>query len=211
MNDVDFSSVRKSASASCVNVKNPVTVTHTYADDIESLFYVFIWLLVLQDGPLGHESDAAHENTFLSAWSEEAAKNFHTARSSKYTFLVSKRSRLQSQISPYFSDLVPLAESWRQLLGSYVHQEGLVPFDVVLKLLDDFLAKMPDESDAKINLTLHELAEQQRRVHSRTKATDTDSEDDTGTTLETPRKRGLREEVRSMGNPPYPVKRFKAQ
>lgn len=61
-----------------------------YADDIESLFYVFIWILVLHDGPLCREREGiTHENTLLSFWSEEASTNFETARFVKFTFLVS--------------------------------------------------------------------------------------------------------------------------
>lgn len=134
---------------------------HTYVDDIESLFYIFIWILVLYDGPLSHEQEgAAHENTLLSFWSKEASTNFKTARFTKFTFLVSKRSELKSQILPYFSDLLPLAELWCTLIGSYVHKEDLVPFDRVLKLLDNFLLKMPDEKPPEMTITLCGLAEQ---------------------------------------------------
>jgi hypothetical protein len=30
-------------------------VKYTHADDIESLFYIFVWILILYDGPLGRE------------------------------------------------------------------------------------------------------------------------------------------------------------
>ena len=76
-------------------------IKHTYADNIESLFYVFIWIIVLYDGPLGREREGVgHENTLLLFWSEAASKNLETAKFAKFTFLVSKRSDCHDRFLP---------------------------------------------------------------------------------------------------------------
>ena len=208
---MDSSPIRKSASHMHVNLESPIVIKHTYADDIKSLFYVFIWILVLYDGPLGCEHEGiGHENTLLSFWSEAASKNLEMAKFAKFTFLVSKRSNLHTQISLYFADLLPLAESWCTLLGHYVHKEAPVPFDEVFKIFDDFLEKMPDsEKPLMMTSTLHKIVGQHElssalpsRPVAKTSAIDTKH-----TNMYSKR---LRDEVRSMGNPPVPTKRFKA-
>jgi len=209
---IEASPARKSASCTHVNLQSPVMIRHTYADNIESLFYIFIWILVLYDGPLGHKHEGiGHENTLLSFWSEEASKNLETAKFTKFTFLVSKRSNLNTQIAPYFADLLPLAESWHALLGQYVHKEASVPFDEVLQILDDFLSKMPDSEKPPVMVNmLHKIVEQHSLLNSvlpsrpatKTDATNIDH------TIMYPSK-CLYDEVRSMGNPHVPIKCFK--
>ncbi|KIN93286.1 hypothetical protein M404DRAFT_36223 [Pisolithus tinctorius Marx 270] len=111
--------IRKSASLTCVFIDHPTTIHHTFADDIESLFYIFIWILILYDGPLGHErQDISHEKTLLGLWSEKVAKDLKIARCAKFTFLNDPSElRLDSEVSQYFQDLIPLANKWCILLG----------------------------------------------------------------------------------------------
>ena len=45
----------KTLSNMCVFLDDNVTVKHLHADDVESLFYVLVWIMVLYDGLLGHE------------------------------------------------------------------------------------------------------------------------------------------------------------
>ncbi|KAI6019709.1 hypothetical protein F5J12DRAFT_780815 [Pisolithus orientalis] len=101
----------KSASLTCVFIDHPTTIHHTFADDIKSLFYIFIWILILYDGPLGHEhQDISHERTLLGLWSEKVAEDLKIARCTKFTFLNDpSKSRLDSEVSQYFQDLIPLA------------------------------------------------------------------------------------------------------
>jgi hypothetical protein len=43
-----------------------------HADDIESLFYVFVWIMILYDGPLGRErADVNPKGTVLGRWSDD--------------------------------------------------------------------------------------------------------------------------------------------
>ncbi|KAF9218727.1 hypothetical protein BS17DRAFT_770497 [Gyrodon lividus] len=89
-------SICKSASLTHMFINEPIEVKHTYVDDIEALFYVFIWILVLHDGPLGHECQVSHEDTMLGSWRKEAANNLNTAKNAKFTFLIANTSDLSS-------------------------------------------------------------------------------------------------------------------
>ena len=168
LHPIEASPAQKRVSCMHVNIQSPVTIRHTYADDIESLFYIFIWIPVLYDGPLGCKCKGiGHENTLLSFWSEEASKNIETAKFAKFMFLILKWSNLNTQIAPYFTDLLPLAESWHMLLGQYVHKENSMPFDKVLQILDDFLSKMPDSKKPAVMVnTLHQIVKQHSLLNS---------------------------------------------
>ena len=185
-------------------------IKHTYADDIESLFYIFIWILVLYDGPLGHEcKGTGHKNMLLSFWSEEASRNLKIAQSAKFMFLIVKWSKLDIQIVPYFTDLLPLAESWYMLLGEYVHMEVKVPFDRVLKIFDDFLVTMHSEKPPAIVNTMHRIVEQHSLLNSTFSSHPANKTDD-NSKHNTMYLKCLRDEVSSMGNPPVHTKHFKA-
>ncbi|KIM57294.1 hypothetical protein SCLCIDRAFT_85527, partial [Scleroderma citrinum Foug A] len=64
-------------------------VQHELVDDMESLFYVLVWNMVLYDGPLGWErQDFDFNSSILGQWSECAIQNLESARNSKVTFIV---------------------------------------------------------------------------------------------------------------------------
>ncbi|KAI5986703.1 hypothetical protein F5J12DRAFT_787214 [Pisolithus orientalis] len=116
-------------------------------NDIESLFYIFIWILILYDGPLDHEcQDISHEKTLLGLWSEKAAKDLKITRCAKFTFLNDlSKLRLDSKVSQYFQDLIPLANKWHILLGQSLLSGTAVQFSDVISLFDHFLASIPYE------------------------------------------------------------------
>ena len=202
----------KSASCTRVNLESPIVIKHTYTDDIESLFYIFIWILVLYDGPLGREHEGVeHNDTLLPFWSEEVSKNLAAAKCTKFMFLISKRSKLDAQISPYFADSFPLAELWHMLLGHYVHKEALVPFDEVLKIFNDFLATMLDSKKPLVMAnTLHEIVKQHSALNSILPSCPTTNIDATDSKHTILHLKHLHDEVRSMDNPCTPTKCFKA-
>jgi len=127
-------------------------VRHVPADDAESLFYVLIWILVLYDGPLGWERQNFNfESSILSWWSEGAIQNLESMRNSKVTFIVNpKPTVLSKYVSPYFSDLVPLAEQWRQIFRHAFNNEQLISFDSLLEVTNKFLGTMLPEDPLEI-------------------------------------------------------------
>ena len=71
------------------NKENDLMVRHELVDDMESLFYVLVWNVVLYDGPLGREQqDFNFESSILRQWSECVIQNLKSARNSKVTFIV---------------------------------------------------------------------------------------------------------------------------
>ncbi|KAI6002439.1 hypothetical protein F5J12DRAFT_948084 [Pisolithus orientalis] len=137
-------SIQKSASLTHIFIDHPTTIHHTFADNIKSLFYIFIWILILYDGPLGHEcQDISHEKTLLGLWSEKVAEDLKITRCAKFTFLNDpSKSRLDSEVSQYFQDLIPLANEWHVLLGQSLLSGTAVQFSDTISLLDCFLASM---------------------------------------------------------------------
>ena len=91
------------------------SVQHVPTDDIESLFYVMVWILILYDGLLGHERENFNfKLSMLSQWTEIAIENLKVARNSKIAFIGNPKpsKELSKHISPYFRDLLPLTEKW---------------------------------------------------------------------------------------------------
>ncbi|KAI5981390.1 hypothetical protein F5J12DRAFT_900839 [Pisolithus orientalis] len=161
-------SIWKSASLACVFINHPTTIHHTFADDIKSLFYVFIWILILYDGPLGHEhQDISHEKTLLGLWSEKAAKDLKIARCAKFTFLNDlSKSRLDSEVSQYFQDLIPLANEWCVLLGWSLLSGTAVQFSNIISFFDHFLASMPYEKPLEMMNAFQQIITQHKVLNS---------------------------------------------
>ena len=96
---------------------------------------------------------------------------------------------LNNIITPYCRDLVPLIHQWHQLHREALLSQTLVQISDVAKILDTFITGMPDvEQPAEMPSTLKYLIERHQSSDS-------------------PKR--LRDEVRSMDNPPFPNKHFK--
>ncbi|KAN0088581.1 hypothetical protein V8E55_005638 [Tylopilus felleus] len=197
-------STRETASLTRAFTNSPIGIRHTYADDVESLLYVLIWIIVMYDGPLGHErQDISHEETFLALWSEKAASNLMIARTAKFTFLVDSDCKtLDDSVTPYCKDLVPLAHQWRALHRKALFTDTLVEISDVAQVLDDFIAGMPDELPAKMAYALNHLT-----VRSSSSESLPPSTPPVPALIDSSKR--LRDEVRSMDNPPLPNKHFK--
>ena len=181
----------KTASLTRVFINDPIAICHTYTDDVESLLYVLTWIIVLHDGPLGHEHcDVGHKKTFLALWSKKAACDLLIASNAKFTFLMdSNNETLDNIITPYCRDLVPLIHQWCQLHREALLSQTLVQISDVAKILDTFIAGMPDvEQPVEMPSTLKYLIEQHQSSDF---------------------PKCLHDEVRSMDNPPFLNKHFK--
>ena len=127
-------------------------VWHTPADDIESLFYVLIWIMVLYDGLLGRErQDFDFESSILGKWNEGVIKNLWVARNSKVAFVLeSSPEVLEACVSSYFCDLIPLTQDWREAFReSYGSRDG-VNIDKLLEKTETFLSHMPPENPPEV-------------------------------------------------------------
>jgi len=130
-----------------VHADDNFTVEHVPVDDIESLFYVFIWILVLYNRPLGQEREGFDfESSILAQWSKHAIYNLEVAKNAKIAFISSPNGKaLVDNISPYFKDLLPLAENWRQIFRTKRNTEKRVDFDSLLQITNQFLETMTPE------------------------------------------------------------------
>ena len=83
-------------------------IQHELVGDIESLFYVLVWNMILYDSPLGQEQkDFDFESSILRRWSECAIWNLDNARNSKAAFILNPEPDvLSAHVSQYFSDLI---------------------------------------------------------------------------------------------------------
>ena len=130
-----------------VHADDDFAVEHVPADDIESLFYIFIWILVLYNGPLRWEWEGFDfKSSILAQWSEHAIYNLEVAKNVKIAFISSPNGKaLVDNISPYFKDLLPLAENWRQIFRTKWNSEKRVDFDSLLQITNQFLETMMPE------------------------------------------------------------------
>ena len=132
--------------------EDDIMVRHEPADDIESLFYVLVWNMILYDGPLGRErKDFNFKSSILGRWSERAIRNLENARSSKAAFILDPElDVLSAHVSPYFSDLVPLAEQWRGIFREKLNAHQKVDFDPLLHVTNKWLETTSPEDPPEI-------------------------------------------------------------
>ena len=200
---------RSSTSITRMQFQQYMVVHHTFADDIQSLFYIFIWIIIRYNGPLGCQwvdyMTFTYDNSILSAWTEQALNDLGHALDSKIAFLVDpKGTQLQKEISPYFANLFDLANDWRRLHGRAHYMGEKVKFDEVAALLDEFIAAMTDDEKSPeletVTLQLKEDSTTVTRAYSSWKHTQVD--DPQGS-------KRLHDDICSMDNAPLPHKRFK--
>lgn len=119
-------------------------IDHRPADDLESLFYVLLWICMLYDGPNKcPRTDIPFERTPLYKWAEQdfARGDFEMCSLSKFQLMTSSDTAtvLSDHITPYFKCLEPFLLEWRDLIGSTFDKHDRVPavqHDVVLEILN---------------------------------------------------------------------------
>ena len=103
--------------------------------------------MILYDSPLGREQkDFDFESSILGRWSERVIRNLENVRSSKAAFILDPELNvLSAHVSPYFSDLVPLAEQWRGIFREKLNTHQKVDFDPLLHVMNKWLEMMSPE------------------------------------------------------------------
>lgn len=169
-----------------------------------------IWILILYDGPLGRERENFDfKLSMLGQWTEIAIDNLEAARNSKIAFIGNPKpiGELSKNISPYFRDLLPLAEKWRHIFRERWNANQNVDFDTLLHVTDDFLETMePEDPPDKITERLDMQAEKDAlRLPLPVPA-------EKPTHLTVPGKKRAHGDIRSMGDLPISTlhKRLKA-
>ncbi|KAG1765185.1 hypothetical protein EV702DRAFT_1051093 [Suillus placidus] len=134
----------------------PVTqVVQSFSDDLESLFFVFIWICIKFCGPHGQVREDLG-NSIPDRWNN---MDLESCGAFKGNFFASTKEEqcLVDEIHPYFNDLIPLATEWHATLKD--NTEKLVSFNDILTLLNSHLDRLPDDEElVSVVKTLKESA-----------------------------------------------------
>ncbi|KAG1823483.1 uncharacterized protein BJ212DRAFT_1296105 [Suillus subaureus] len=114
------------------------TIVQNYSDDLESILWIFLWVLLNYLGPLRMEWNQA--GLMTEGWNDP---NTTLCVGSKYVLYHSGKAAFLHQIDPYFMDLTQLTDDWLELMRH--NDEHLVAFNAVLELLDSFLSNYKTE------------------------------------------------------------------
>ncbi|KAG1890837.1 hypothetical protein F4604DRAFT_1949197 [Suillus subluteus] len=127
------------------------SIKQDFTDDLESLFYVFMWICIMFSGPLGMKRKVTLEEDWLPyEWSRVSLRLCQNAKGMYFLNI----SDLLQQFDPYFAPLLPLARDWTDLLRynfpsttaeGKITEHKPVTFDNVIELLEKHLALLPDD------------------------------------------------------------------
>ncbi|KAG2104647.1 uncharacterized protein F5147DRAFT_775469 [Suillus discolor] len=148
------------------------TIVQNHSDDLESVLWIFLWVLLNYSGPLGMEQNQA--GLMTEGWNDP---NTTLCVGSKYVLYHSGKAAFLRQIDPYFADLTQLADDWLELMRH--NDEHPVAFDAVLELLDSFLSNYKTEefsperyfSSQELKIPLGENTVRRKRVIPESKGT----------------------------------------
>jgi hypothetical protein len=134
----DDMSAHKGASSS--KPYPPPLVKHSYQDDLESVFYVFIWILIEFRGPLGMKRILDKGTTWIpNEWSASTFKACCDSKTSFFWYEEHYAKELTKQIHPYFKNLIPVALEWHHL----IRDPKNVGFDDVISMLNRYITSFP--------------------------------------------------------------------
>ena len=205
------SPICKSVSTTCEYLEDDSKVEHTHADDIEALFYVFVWIIIQYDGPFRHKCQLnVNDSTLLDHWSRLREAGVAGAADAKMAFLIShaREDDLREQISPYFKDLFNLALDWRKAVAKNLNKDQAVTFSDILPIFDAFLANMPcNDKPPEMTTILRDLKCDYSFIANLKLPPIISESVITSPPLMSPK--CLSEDIRSMGNPPHPNKQFR--
>ncbi|KAG2126071.1 hypothetical protein DEU56DRAFT_759038 [Suillus clintonianus] len=159
LNTPDPSDERMGTRASGSKAYPAPMITHVYNDDLESMFYVFIWVCIEFRGPLGMKrvlpTTLPHSNQKVK-WitGEWSASTYQKCGDSKTRFFHQSdhyTMELAKQFDPYFKSLLPLALAWYELhiaaLPSEDSPELLVSKWVILSAAGSFTTASGSDED----------------------------------------------------------------
>ncbi|KAG1729416.1 hypothetical protein EDD22DRAFT_960911 [Suillus occidentalis] len=119
-------------------------VVHRFADDLESLFFIFTWVCIKFSGPNGMVCQGPLPNSLLDQWT---SLDLEACAAFKITFFANpaEEKHLTDEFHPYFRDLIPLATEWRKArVDNMIHP---VTFSTILGILNSHLNKLPDNEE----------------------------------------------------------------
>ncbi|KAG1724786.1 hypothetical protein EDB19DRAFT_1915358 [Suillus lakei] len=119
-------------------------VVQSFADNLESLFFDFIWICIKFCGPHGQVHQDNLANTIPDCWNNMDLESYATFKGNFFA-TAKEEHRLVEEIHPYFKDLIPLVREWCTALKD--NMESPVSFNNILVLLNSHLDRLPDDEE----------------------------------------------------------------
>jgi Fungal protein kinase len=123
--------LQKNIDADATGRQQKQIIDHQPADDLESLFYVLVWICILYDGPNNSpRTDVSFQHTPVYQWAEQdfARGDFSMCLLSKFKLMTSHdTTALTNHITPYFKCLEPFLLEWRNKIGMAFDKDDEVP------------------------------------------------------------------------------------
>ncbi|KAG1908718.1 uncharacterized protein F5891DRAFT_1180257 [Suillus fuscotomentosus] len=119
-------------------------VIQCFSDDLESLFFIFIWICIKFCGSHGQVHQDMIGNSIPDRWNN---MDLESCVAFKGNFFATKKEEccLVDEIHPYFKDLIPLTKEWCTALKD--NMENPVSFNTILTLLNTHLDRLPDDEE----------------------------------------------------------------
>lgn len=138
------------------------TTIHGYQHDLESLFYVLIWVCTMQNGPCGELRDAGtfkYKKSALSVWNgglHSATIPFKMVSVAKHSAMIDPnkfKQEISDCFAPYFEPLKKCMEDFRGIL----FPKPLTPDELVLvqRVVAEEESMPEDDSQTGIKLDLN--------------------------------------------------------
>lgn len=124
---------------------------HTAEDDLESLFYVLVWICCLYGGPNNSpRQDRTFKETFCYNWAERAfEQDFLLSKLAKESFINQPRDdAMLADLHPYFKPIFGLLQKWRQTVRNAYANDRQVTYPQVHELLREAYKGLCDNGDA---------------------------------------------------------------
>jgi hypothetical protein len=132
-------------------------------DDLQAMFFIFIWICILYTGPNGSQRGPSPNNKRLLTyeWSEGAGglteDGVKLANRSKRAFIndLVGEGDINRQFTPYFATLIPVAKEWRILVRDDEQERQLaanenrvskqyLTHEAIIDILSRALDSLPD-------------------------------------------------------------------
>ncbi|KAG1888892.1 uncharacterized protein F5891DRAFT_987736 [Suillus fuscotomentosus] len=119
-------------------------VIQCFSDNLESIFFIFIWICIKFCGTHGQVHQDTIGNSISDCWNN---MDLESCTAFKGNFFATKKEEhcLVDEIHPYFKDLIPLAKEWCMALKD--NMENPVSFNTILTLLNTHLDCLPDDEE----------------------------------------------------------------
>ncbi|KAH7918500.1 hypothetical protein BV22DRAFT_1134545 [Leucogyrophana mollusca] len=145
------------------NGKPQERIQYQPADNLESFFYVLLWICTFYSGPDGELcSDKQFKETHCFDWSENALKasSYDAGLNSKEALVFGNYNRVFDGITPYFQNLNDLLLfKWHTYIQTSYTSTHAIPMNhgTIISLLTDTIERLPTPGEEQRQRTLQPL------------------------------------------------------